>query len=187
MCEKCGELSHKPIGTLQSLGLKALSLYETPYITQGSFASSFTSLVGNASGDIGNVAIQIPGVFPRHLHQQPGISVNAYALLKDPVVTCTVVGALVALPQFAGVLYYRDLSNADHVLCGVTIENVVAGKLNVIAGGSATIVVAPQPFTSGQPIDLGDLVLKGAFTLASATSVTFSVAINVGFLYGVPR
>lgn len=187
MCDKCGDKTHVPSGTLQTLGLKALSLYETPYISQAAFTSAFTTLAGNASGDIGIVPIIKSGIYPRQLHQQPGISVNCYALVKDPIVTVVATGALATLPQFAGVLYYRDVSGTDHALCPVSIGQLTSSVLNIVAGASATIVVPPAPFTSGQPSDLGKLVLNGVFTLAGATNVTFTAYVNIGFLYGVPR
>jgi hypothetical protein len=190
MCDRCGDPNHTEVakvgGTFQTLGLKALSLYETQYITQRAFFGTF-SLAGNASGDVGSAPIVQPGIFPRQLHQQPGASVNAYALVKDPVVIVRVNTPGATIPTFAGVLYYRDYSGADHLLGGFDMRAASATVVNLIALSNATIVVPPTPFTSAMPSDLGRLVVNGAFTIGTAVGVAFDLYCNIGFLYGVPR
>lgn len=189
MCSRCGDANHKEegVGTnYPPLALKAQSQYETPYMTVNAFTGSFT-LAGNASGDIGTLPIAVNGLNPRHLHQQPGISVNAYPIIKDPVVNIIATGAIVALPSFVGILYYVDYAGARYVLGGFSISLLTATILNFTALTNTAIVIPATPFTSAMPSDLGKLVVTGPFVLASATNVTFQVACNVGFTYGVPR
>jgi len=182
-CERCEKELGVP-GTLPTLELKALGLYNTEHMTIGHIETSLGTIgAGTSTGELLSVPIVVPERFmPRQLHRIPGLPYNAYPLIN--AVSMHVEFTVAVATTAALHLLYRDTADVDTL--------VQAYQMTPAAGLFSHVMSNLGPFISSsvlgeKPATFGSWVLAGSIIVPGGATATFHIHANFGVLYGAPK